>query len=717
MRTPVRLQVSLTDCGAACLAMVLSAHGRSTRTDECAALTGSGRDGCSARTLVEAARGLGMQAAGRRIDDSAALAGVPLPAIAHWGFDHFVVVDRVRPGGVDIIDPNYGRRRVSREAFDEGFTGVLLTFTPAAGFDRSRPGGRSSWRRYARAYAFAQPRLLVQVLVASLLLQAAALIVPLMSKVVIDGLGGHDAAARLRSIGLGMVLLFSATLALSAVRSICLLYLQARADSSLTVGFLRHLLALPYQFFEQRGTGDLSARLASNAVIRETVTRQTLTTILDGSTAIGLVTIVLFADRTLGLVVLGLTAAYTLTSVMLGRHVRELTAAEVAAEARSQSYLLETLTGVQSLKAMGAESRALDQWRALFERRQQAGLRRGRANSAIDLATAGVQALGPMVLLFAGGQRVLAGTMTPGTMVALNALALAAMTPLISVVSSVQRLQFVASMIERLADVLDAEPERAGGHVLESFTGAIELDEVSFRYSPQGPLAVDRCSLSIAPGTTVAIAGRSGSGKSTLASLLLMLHQPEAGTIRFDGHDAELLDIHSVRRRLGVVLQEPALFSGTIRDNIAICDPAMALADVVAAAKLAAIHDDIVTLPMGYETNLADRGAGLSGGQRQRLALARALAGKPAVLVLDEATSHLDAITEAAVDRAVRAAGCTRILIAHRLSTVRHADEIIVLDHGRIVERGTHDALLAANGPYSELIAEQSPEPLPFRFT
>lgn len=707
MRTPVRLQVSLTDCGAACLAMVLSAHGRETRTDECASLVGSGRDGSSARVLVETACGLGMFASGRRIDDTEQIRNIALPAIAHWGFDHFIVVDHVGSRSVDIIDPNYGRRRLSRAAFDEGFTGVLLTFTPGPSFETGRIGGRSSSRRYLRAYAMGQPRLLGQVLLASLLIQAAALIVPLFSKIIIDGLTGPDASSRLRSLGLAMLVLLVATVALNAVRSVCLLYLQARADTTLTVGFLDHLLSLPYQFFEQRGTGDLTTRLASNAVIRETVTRQTMTTILDGSTAIGLLTIVTIEDRMLGVVVLCVTAAHVAISLALGRHIRELTVAEVAAEARAQSYLLEALSGVQSLKAASAESRAVDHWRSLFEHRQQAGLRRGRANGAIDVATAGVQAIGPIVLLWVGGQRVLAGTMTPGTMVALNALALAAMTPLISVVSSVQRMQFVASLIERLADVLDAEPERTGGRVLSCFAGAIELDDVSFRYSPQGPWAIEHCSLSIEAGHTVAIVGRSGSGKSTLANLVLVLHQPTEGTIRYDGLPERSLDLKSLRHRFGVVLQESALFSGSIRDNIALCDPTMALDRVVAAAQRAAIHDDIVMLPMGYETNLADRGAGLSGGQRQRIALARALAVRPAVLVLDEATSHLDAITEAAVDRALRAVGCTRILIAHRLSTVRHADEIIVLDHGRVVERGTHDSLLMSGGHYASLIAEQ----------
>ncbi|MGB8859558.1 MAG: ATP-binding cassette domain-containing protein, partial [Ilumatobacteraceae bacterium] len=355
-----------------------------------------------------------------------------------------------------------------------------------------------------------------------------------------------------------------------------------------------------------------------------------------------------------------------------------------------------------------AEQRALDRWLTLLAERQQAGLRRGKATGAIDVLTAGVQAIGPIALLWIGGQRVIDGTMSPGTMVALNALALAAMAPLISVVSGLQRLQFVASLIERLADVLDAEPERTDGCELAAIEGSIAIEDVGFRYANQGPWAIEHCSLEVTAGTTVAIVGRSGSGKSTLANLLLLLHQPTTGTIRYDGIPAESLQLGSIRRRFGVVLQEPALFSGTILENIAVCDPEMGFERVVAAARCAAIHDEIVQLPLGYDTHLADRGAGLSGGQRQRIALARALATEPAVLVLDEATSHLDVITEAAVERAVRAIGCTRIVIAHRLSTVRHADTIIVMDDGRIVEQGTHDSLMRLAGQYAALVGEQS---------
>jgi len=716
-RTPVRVQLMMTDCAAACLAMVLSAHGRPTRIEECAAVVGGGRDGATARLLVAAARQFGLEARGHRVDETDTLARMPLPAIAHWQFDHFVVVDRVTATHVDIIDPTTGRRRLGRADFDAGFTGVLITCTPGAGFARDHPAHRAPWRRYARAYALAQPGLLGQILVASLLIQASALAAPLFAGTVVDGLVGGD-GARLRTLGAGMLLVVAASVVVGVVRSLCLLHLQARADTALTTGFFDHLLSLPFGFFERRGAGDLIARLGSTTAVRETLTGQLLTTVLDGTTAVGLVAVVVALDPPTGLAVVAMGVAHLAVTALLGRRIREVTAAEVTADAAAQGYLHEAMTGVESVKAAGAERRVADHWRGLFRRRAAASLRRGKVNASIATAATAVRSLSPVLLLWMGGSRVLAGTMTPGEMIAANALAIAALIPLMSVVSNVQDLQFLAATLERLADVLDTEPERDGGLVVAGYDGSVELDGVGYRYAPQSPPVLVDCSIHLRAGSTVAIVGRSGSGKSTLAGLVLGLRTPTSGTVRYGGVDAADLHPQALRRRFGAVLQDPALFSGTIRSNIALSDPAMPIGQVVRAAQLAAIHDDVVAMPMGYDTQLADRGAGLSGGQRQRLALARALASAPAVLVLDEATSHLDSVTEARVDDAIRTVGCTRLIIAHRLSTVRHADEIIVLEAGRIVERGTHRSLLAAGGAYADLVAEQTtgtrrrPDPL-----
>jgi ABC-type bacteriocin/lantibiotic exporter with double-glycine peptidase domain len=332
-----------------------------------------------------------------------------------------------------------------------------------------------------------------------------------------------------------------------------------------------------------------------------------------------------------------------------------------------------------------------------------------QVSAAIETATATVQTFSPLALLWIGSVQVLDGTMSLGTMLALNALAMSILVPLGSLVACGQQWQLAATHLERIADVMETAPEQGPpeGQVTPSLRGRVELRRVGFRFDANGPMILQDVSFIVRQGQKVALVGPSGSGKSTLARLLLGLYPPSSGEILYDGTSAAL-NYRALRRQCGVVLQEPFLFCGSIRDNIAFGDPGVSLESVMDAARLAAIHDEIVQMPMGYETRVPERGIGLSGGQRQRLALARALVHRPTVLVLDEATSHLDAVTESRVDQNLSSLACTRIVIAHRLSTVRTADLILVLDRGRVVERGTHEQLLADGRSYATLVGSQT---------
>jgi ABC-type bacteriocin/lantibiotic exporter with double-glycine peptidase domain len=493
------------------------------------------------------------------------------------------------------------------------------------------------------------------------------------------------------------------------LRGVLLIYLQGRLDSEMTIGLFEHILSLPFRFFQLRNTGDLLMRLGSNTMIRETLTNRTVSAVLDGAFVLVYFAILLFWHPIFALLVLGLGSMQAALLFGSTRRLRHLTERDLAASAASQSYLAEAILGIATVKAAGAEDRVIEHWSNLFFTHLNISLERGHLSVTVETAMITLRTLSPLALLWVGALYVLDGGMSLGTMLALNALAASVLLPLSSLVSSGQQLQLVRAHLERLADVVNAEPEQDLKHVQAAppFSGEVELRHVSFRYDAQAPEVLRDITVTIGAGQKVALVGRTGSGKSTLAKLLLGLYTPSEGDILYDGIPTQHLNYRTLRNQVGVVLQDLFLFSGSIRRNIALTNPGLSLERIMKAARLARIHDEIMAMPMGYETIVAEGGSALSGGQRQRLALARALVCEPAILLLDEATSHLDVLTEQAIEENLNALRVTRIVIAHRLSTIRNADLILVLDKGAVVERGSHDGLLAKHGRYAELIHSQ----------
>ncbi|WP_437908531.1 peptidase domain-containing ABC transporter [Sorangium sp. So ce327] len=703
-RIPFVQQLTDTECGVACLAMVLAYLGKSVARDDVRGVLAAGRDGTTARKMILAAQHFGLRARAVKLKLEA-LAHLAPGAILHWGFNHFVVFERVGGRGVDIVDPAVGGRRVPLEEVSRLFTGVALVFEPS---ERFEPGAAAKGRRPVHQVLLASGSW-ARIFTTSFFLQLLALAFPLLTGAVVDRVVPRADRHLLLVVSAGLASIVCFHFLASMVRSHLLLKLRAVFDARMTASFLDHLISLPYAFFQRRSAGDLMMRLNSNTTIREILTAGVLSALLDGAMVLLYLVLLLLVSATLGAVVIALGALQIAAVLLVRPKQKEINATLLTKQARLQGYQIEMLAGMETLKGMGCEQRAEVHWSDLFVEVLNTSLRSGRLSALSESVSATVSMGAPLIVLLIGASQVLSGALSLGSMLALNTFAVGLLNPLSSLVATAAQLQLLDGYAERIDEVIRApvEQEPTAARAPHQLRGAIELDRVSFRYGPLEPLVVDDVSVRVAPGQLVAIVGRSGSGKSTLASLLLGLYVPSSGRVLYDGANLRELELRSVRRQLGIVSQRPYLFGTSIRDNIAFSDPDLPFEAVQRAAERAQIHDEIAEMPMGYETLLLDGGGSLSGGQRQRVALARALVREPAILLLDEATSALDAITERKVQEQLASLRCTRIVIAHRLSTIRDADVILVMDQGRLVERGTHAELLAQQGLYAELIAGQ----------
>ncbi|MFC1419047.1 peptidase domain-containing ABC transporter [Streptacidiphilus cavernicola] len=708
-QVPMRYQLTQSECGLACLAMVLSHHGRSTSVPDCRALVGSGRDGVSVPALVSAAEAAGLTVT---VDRSADPFEQPLegPAIAFLSRHHFVVVTRVTARWVHTTDPTHGRRRHDRARFAAGYGGVLLRMVPGAGFERRRTPLRAApMVRYLAQFVGARGsrRVLGATVALAAGLQVMALATPLLTKAVVDSVVPGDRLGSLTGIGVGIAAVALLCGALSFGRALALLAVRVRGDQMMSRRFVTHLFRLPMGFFLDRGRGDLLMRLSSVASTRETLVQQLLSTLIDGFLLVGYLIGLLLLSPLYAAALIPLFLAQLLVLGITYRRMRTLSQQELRARSEEQSYLVEALEAIVPLKANGVEARAAQRWETLFTAYQGTVRLRGRTAARIGAARQALSTLAPLALLWVGAWMVLTHRMSLGTMLAANAVALSVLAPLETFASSGQVYQVVRAQVERVFDVVDSAEEPSGAVRLADDTPSrITLHGVGFRYQENQRPVLRGLELDLPPGAKLGVVGRTGSGKSTLGLLILGLLRADEGEIRYDGVPVADLDIWELRARCGAVLQELTLFNGTIRDNLTLSRPDAPADEVIRAARTAGLHDDVLALPMGYDTMVGQGGSALSAGQRQRVALARALVHRPRLLLLDEATSHLDPATERQVDAALSELAVTRIVVSHRLSAIRNADQTIVLDGGRVVQHGRHEELIRADGLYRRLFGD-----------
>lgn len=705
VRVPVLHQATVTECGLAALAMVAGHHGHHVEVRELRQRYAVGRDGSSLRTLVEAAREMGFEARGFRAPVEA-LGEIEAPFIAHWEGAHYVVVERMSGRGVTLVDPAIGRRQLSWAEFDAAYQGVALQLRPVA--VERRPRRRRPLLSFIGPYFPRTPGPLAVVLTVSLLLVLLTLLPALLTRFVVDQAIPSGDAQVVRLLLLG-VLGFSLAYAASwAARSELLLWLQTTIDLRMMTHFMRHLLALPYRYFQLRRGGDLLVRASSTAFIRDLVSGQLLSVLLDSALVVVYLMVIALNSWVVALALTILGLAQVLLILATLRPAKRLAERELVAMGDAQSTMLETVSGVESIKSAGAEDAAYGRWDTSYREQLDSSVRRRRLDNWVEAVLSGTRVVAPVGVTLLGAGLVILGELTLGQMLALSTLAGAALAPIGTLGTSLQAMQTVRVHLDRIRDVLDEETESEGqGQLRPRLEGAINLEGVGFAYAPDVRPALRDIDLMVPAGGKVAIVGHSGSGKSTLARVVIGLLPPTTGRVRFDGHNLHDLDLRSLRHQCGVVTQTPSLLSGDVRTNITLADPEASSEEVQRAIRLAVLDQDLAAMPLGLATPLGDEGVGLSGGQLQRLALARALVHQPRILVLDEATSHLDARTERRVFDNLATLACTQVVVAHRLSTVRDADLIAVLDQGVLVDAAPHETLMERCEHYVALVEHQ----------
>lgn len=692
------------DTGLMGLALLAQFHGVSVDIPQLMHQYGDGADHFDETTLLLCAKSLGVKA--KIVKQPVARIGMAnLPALVLSNSSTHFIVAKVESERVLIHDlVTQKTKALSMDEFSAIYDGRLLVMTSRASIAQALNKFDFTW---FIPVIVKYRKILLEVLAVSLVLQIFALITPLFFQVVMDKVLVNHSVGTLDVIAAGLLIVTLFEVGLSALRNYVFSHTTSKIDVELGAKLFKHMLDLPIAYFEARRVGETVARVRELENIRNFLTGQALTTILDLLFSVVFIVVMLFYSGWLTLIVLISLPCYAIWSASITPVLRHRLNEKFARGADNQSFLVESVSGMGTIKAMAVEPHMARKWDNQLAAYVNASF---KVTRLANIGQHGVQLIQKLVVvatLWTGAQLVISGHLSVGQLIAFNMLAGQVAAPVIRLAQLWQDFQQVGISVERLGDVLNSKTEIPTSKMaLPPIKGAIHFDDVVFRYRLDGSAILKHLTLHISAGETIGIVGRSGSGKSTLTKLVQRLYVPEQGRISVDGYDLALADPAWLRRQIGVVLQENLLFNGSIRDNIALTDPGMNLEQVIDAAKLAGAHDFITELPGGYDNPVGEQGGNLSGGQRQRIAIARALVTNPRILIFDEATSALDYESEQAIMQNMQAICRNRtvIIIAHRLSTVRHADRIVAMDKGEIVEIGHHTELLAKpDGYYTRL--------------
>ena len=709
-KVPVIMQLEALECGAACLCMILAYYNKWIPLEQVREDCGVSRDGSNARNVLKAARFYGLDARGFRYEPEALKEHGSFPCIIHWDFNHFVVLDGFRGGKAYLNDPARGSYSVSMETFDESFTGVCLQFEPTESFVPS--GKQKSMLAFAAKRLRGAGAAIAFTVLTGIISALMGFLQPAFSRVFLDHLlNGKDLAWTTPFlIFLGAFNLVQ--IAVSVLQAVYSLRINGKMAAVGNASYMWKVLKMPMKFFSQRMAGDIQGRQGSNASIANTLINTFAPLALNMVMMVFYLVVMLRYSAVMTVIGLSSLAINALVSRYISQKRINVTRVSMRDAAKLSSATVAGIEMIETIKASGAENGYFKRWSGYQASVNTQQIKFMKLNQYLGMIPEFVSTLANNAVLFLGVWLTMQGKFTVGMIMAFQGFLGAFMSPAMTMISAGQALQEMRTQMERVDDVMEypddavfAESGETGE--LRKLSGRIELKNVVFGYSPLGEPLIKDFNLSVTPGKSIAIVGSSGCGKSTMSKLIAGLYRPWSGEILFDGKPLDRIPKSVFRGSVAVVDQDVTLFEDTIANHIKMWDDSIEDFEMILAAHDAQIHDDIMQRPKGYQHRLTEGGRDFSGGQRQRMEIARALAQDPTVIILDEATSALDAMTEYKVVRAIRDRGITCIVIAHRLSTIRSCDEIIVMEHGEIRDRGTHKELMEHSRLYQDLVSAE----------